>query len=58
MRQTGRILSHGQKGKQLAALNSCSYCYNLIYNSVPEYLLDKPDEIRNMGVDALRLSFP
>lgn len=46
-----------RKGKQLAALNSCSYCYNLIYNSVPEYLLDKPDEIRNMGVDALRLSF-
>ena len=46
-----------RKGKQLAALNSCSYCYNLIYNSVPEYLLDKTDEIRNMGVDALRLSF-
>lgn len=46
-----------RKGKQLAALNSCSYCYNLIYNSVPEYLLDKPDEIRNMGVEALRLSF-
>lgn len=46
-----------RKGKQLAALNSCSYCYNLIYNSVPEYLLDKADEIRNMGVDALRLSF-
>ena len=46
-----------RKGKQLAALNSCNYCYNLIYNSVPEYLLDKTDEIRNMGVDALRLSF-
>lgn len=46
-----------RKGKQLAALNSCSYCYNLIYNSVPEYLLDKTDEIRNMGVDALRLFF-
>ena len=46
-----------RKGKQLAALNSCSYCYNLIYNSVPEYLLDKPDEIRNMGVEALWLSF-
>lgn len=46
-----------RKGKQLAALNSCSYCYNLIYNSVPEYLLDKPDEISNMGVEALRLSF-
>ena len=26
-----------RKGKQLAALNSCSYCYNLIYNSVPEH---------------------
>lgn len=46
-----------RKGKQFAALNSCSYCYNLIYNSVPEYLLDKTDEIRNMGVDAIRLSF-
>ncbi len=46
-----------RKGKQLAALNSCSYCYNLIYNSVPEYLIDKSDEIRNMGVGALRLSF-
>lgn len=46
-----------RKGKQLAVLNSCSYCYNLIYNSVPEYLIDKSDEIRNMGVGALRLSF-
>ena len=46
-----------RKGKQLAALNSCSCCYNLIYNGVPEKLLDKSDEIRNMGVGALRLSF-
>ncbi len=46
-----------RKGKQLAAFNSCSYCYNLIYNSVPEYLIDKSDEIMNMGVGALRLSF-
>ncbi len=46
-----------RKGKQFAALNSCAYCYNLIFNSVPEYLLDKRDELKNMGVDAVRINF-
>lgn len=46
-----------RKGKKLAAVNSCIYCYNLILNSVPEYLLDKRDELKNMGVNAVRVSF-
>ena len=46
-----------RKGKQLAAVNSCAYCYNLILNSVPEYLLDKKEELWNMGVAAVRMSF-
>lgn len=46
-----------RKGKTLSAVNSCYYCYNLIYNSVPEYLLDKLDELKNMGVDGMRAAF-
>ena len=46
-----------RKGKKLAAINSCGYCYNLIFNSVPEYLLDKKDELKNMGVNAVRINF-
>lgn len=46
-----------RKGKKLAAINSCGYCYNLIFNSVPEYLLDKKEELKNMGVDAVRINF-
>lgn len=46
-----------RKGKTLSAVNSCYYCYNLIYNSVPEYLIDKLDELKNMGVDGMRAAF-
>ena len=46
-----------RKGKKLAAINSCGYCYNLIFNSVPEYLLDKKEELKNMGVNAVRINF-
>ena len=46
-----------RKGKQLAAVNSCAYCYNLILNSVPEYLLDRKEELHDMGVAAVRMSF-
>ena len=38
-------------------MNSCAYCYNLILNSVPEYLLDRKEELHDMGVAAVRMSF-
>lgn len=46
-----------RKGKSLCAINSCHYCYNLIYNSVPEFLLDKLGELKDMGVDGMRMAF-
>ena len=46
-----------RKGKSLCAINSCHYCYNLIYNSVPEFLLDKLCELKDMGVDGMRVAF-
>lgn len=46
-----------RKGKMLSAINCCHYCYNLIYNSVPEFLLDKLCELKDMGVDGMRVAF-
>ncbi len=35
----------------------CPYCYNVIYNSVPLFLLDKQEEIRQLSPEFLRLDF-
>ncbi len=35
----------------------CPYCYNLIYNSVPLFLLDEQEEIRRLDPEFLRLDF-
>lgn len=43
--------------KNMPAVNCCSYCYNLIYNYAPEYLLDRIGELRDMGVQGVRLMF-
>ena len=43
--------------KVLPVINSCYYCYNLIYNSVPENLLDRTEELSSMGVNAMRIAF-
>lgn len=43
--------------KAMPVINSCHYCYNLIYNSVPENLLDRVGELKSMGVNAMRMAF-
>lgn len=37
--------------------NSCSECYNIIYNSCPTVLFNNMQKIKNAGIDALRLDF-
>lgn len=38
-------------------LACCRYCYNIIYNSVPLYLIDKKDSIMGTGAGAVSLRF-
>lgn len=37
--------------------NYCDTCYNIIYNTAPLVLLDHLDQIRNTGIDLVRLEF-
>ena len=36
---------------------SCKYCYNVIYNSLPCYLLDRMEQMENLHPAAFRLAF-
>ncbi|MGN0294669.1 MAG: DUF3656 domain-containing protein [Lachnospiraceae bacterium] len=46
-----------RKGISFTADCCCKYCYNIIYNSLPCYLLDKKEEITRLNPAAVRLSF-
>lgn len=41
-----------RKGKNMKSLNCCHYCYNLLYNSVPTFLLDKLGDLRRLNSGA------
>lgn len=45
---------HDRTGADFRAVNCCTYCYNIIYNSVPTWLLDEPAIYK---ADSIRLSF-
>ncbi|MCR5793105.1 MAG: U32 family peptidase [Lachnospiraceae bacterium] len=47
----------GEKGKEMFVVNECTYCYNLIYDAVPSWLAEEPEEILELGVGAFRLNF-
>lgn len=46
-----------RKKQQFAVRNCCRYCFNVIYNSEPLFLLDCGQEWKSLGVQALRLQF-
>lgn len=37
--------------------NYCDFCYNIVYNSKPLYLLDQIPALKEMGLSGLRLQF-
>ena len=43
--------------KQFPVKCDCSFCYNTIYNSIPTGLLQEYQEIKELGVRAVRLNF-
>ncbi|MCH1983578.1 U32 family peptidase [Ruminococcus sp. OA3] len=43
--------------KQFAVKCDCSFCYNTIYNSIPTGLLREYQEVKELGVRAVRLNF-
>lgn len=44
-------------GKDFSVQCYCNSCYNVIYNSVPLVLLKEADQVINLGMHSLRLSF-
>ncbi|MDY4970198.1 MAG: DUF3656 domain-containing protein [Lachnospiraceae bacterium] len=51
------VILTDRKGISFTADCCCKYCYNIIYNSLPCYLLDKKAEIDRLRPAAVRLSF-
>ena len=46
-----------RKHKKFQVHNVCAFCYNLIYNSVPLYLMDVVSEVMQIGAAGMRLQF-
>lgn len=46
-----------RKNAKLTYIAACQYCYNVIFNSVPVYLLDKIDEIKRIKATSYSLIF-
>ena len=46
-----------RKAAKMPVKNCCDFCYNLIYNSVPTYICDLTDTIREISPSALRYDF-
>ena len=44
-------------GNRFPVKNQCTYCYNVIYNTLPLYLGMQADEIRKLAPGMLRLQF-
>lgn len=56
--QPGYYELEDRKHKNFRVHNVCAFCYNLIYNSVPLYLLDVLDEVvQDCGAGGVRLQF-
>jgi putative protease len=53
----GLIYLKDRKQKQFAVRNCCRYCFNVIYNSSPLYLLDCRKDWESYGLTAIRLTF-
>lgn len=51
------IVLTDREGMKFKVKNECCFCYNIVYNSVPLYLLDEMKAIRRMGFASARLSF-
>ncbi len=46
-----------RRNKKFAVQCYCNLCYNVIYNSVPLFLLKDFEEVKKLGMKSLRLSF-
>lgn len=56
-KQSGFLYLKDRKGKRFPVKNSCSFCYNVIYNHVPLALFGNKKELDALAPASLRLSF-
>lgn len=52
-----KVILTDRKGISFIDACYCKYCYNVIYNSLPSYLLDKREAVECLHPAAVRLSF-
>lgn len=46
-----------RKGKEFPVWNECGYCYTILYNTAPHFLLEDEKEILTLNPGSLRLAF-
>ena len=56
-RKNERLMLTDRKGISFPVCLNCKYCYNVIYNSVPTYLLDRADILPKLSPSSVRVSF-
>ena len=56
-KQMKQIQMQDRMKKEFTVKNFCKYCYNIIYNSSPTFLIDQLDEVKKLNPKALRLNF-
>ena len=57
-KENGKIIYlEDRKGMKVPVETVCKLCYNQIYNGVPHYLIDKINEMKEMGIKNFRVEF-
>ena len=56
-RREGVLYLKDRTGAMMPVKNTCRFCYNTVYNSVPTVLYDLEDEVEKTRADAIRYEF-
>ncbi len=55
--ETGYTELNDRVNKSNLVKNCCDYCYNIVYNNCPTFIMDEWEELMNINPSVLRLSF-
>lgn len=56
-KKSGSVELTDRLGQHFLTKCECSFCYNIIYNSIPTGLLSEAEKIRTSGAGAVRMNF-
>lgn len=55
--KTGAFLSERPVSGTVSGKNFCTYCYNVVYNSLPVLLFSNLEELKKAGIRDFRMDF-